>query len=221
MRQMKERAIRGSAWAALVVGCLTAGCGDRVDRAASETAEPVAATAPPGSSVVIGRAPTASGGLPPIVLLTPVEAREVPAQAAKPVMDQVSLTFTPAVMIVRTGQPAEFWNSDDVLHNIRVREEATRQGTFNVALPQGGVYEHTFEREGFYDVGCDIHPGMSAVVIATATPYTAVANEQGDFTIEGVPPGRYRATVHVGSGTIERPVDVVEGRTEVDWRGSE
>jgi Carboxypeptidase regulatory-like domain len=166
--------------------------------------------------MVSGRVPVVSGGSPTLIILAPAEPRELPPQAGKPFMDQVVLTFTPAVLFVRTGQPAEFRNSDDVLHNVRVREDATRQGTFNVAIPTGGVYEHAFERDGFYDVGCDIHPGMSALVIAASTPYTAIADAQGVFTIPDVPPGAYVVTVYAGADKLERPVQVTAGRTDVD-----
>jgi hypothetical protein len=121
------------------------------------------------------------------------------------------------VLFVRSGQPTEFRNSDPELHNIRVREEATKGGAFNVAIPTGETYEHTFERDGFYDVGCDIHPGMTATIIATSTPFTAVADSDGNFTLYDVPPGAYIATIHAGGREIERPVDVNEGRTEVDF----
>ena len=149
------------------------------------------------------------------MVLEPREPRELPAQTAAPVMDQISQTFTPAVLFVRTGQPAEFHNSDDVLHNIRVRNEETKEGTFNVALPTGGAYIHTFSTAGFYDVGCDIHPGMSAVVVASRTPYAGLADPDGAFSIADVPPGSYTLTVYADVRTIQRTVTVVPGRTDV------
>ena len=168
------------------------------------------------TALVSGRVPVVGGGAPSIVILEPTTAKELPAQPSKPVMDQVSLTFSPAVMFVRTGQPAEFRNSDDVLHNVRVREEATKEGTFNVALPTGGAYEHTFARDGFYDVGCDIHPGMAAVVVATSTPYAVLADAQGNYSIADVLPGAYAVTVYAGTQTIERQVEVTAGAFQLD-----
>ena len=168
------------------------------------------------TALVSGRVPVVGGGAPSIVILEPTTAKELPSQPSKPVMDQVSLTFSPAVMFVRTGQPAEFRNSDDVLHNVRVREEATKEGTFNVALPTGGTYEHTFARDGFYDVGCDIHPGMAAVVVAASTPYAVLADAQGNYSIADVPPGAYAVTVYAGTQTIERQVEVTAGAFQLD-----
>ena len=104
-------------------------------------------------------------------------------------MDQVALTFIPGVLIVRTGHPVEFRNSDDVLHNVRVNEDATKAGTFNVAIPMGEDYRFTFEREGFYNVGCDIHPAMSATIYASPSPYVTLSDQGGQFEIHDVPRG--------------------------------
>ena len=93
-------------------------------------------------------------------------ARTFPPQTEKPVMDQAGLTFGPELLLVRTGQPVEFRNSDDTLHNVRVSHEETRTSAFNVAIPTGESYTYTFERDGFYRVGCDIHPAMAASVFA-------------------------------------------------------
>ncbi len=126
------------------------------------------------------------------------------------------MTFTPAVLFVRTGQPARFRNSDGLLHNVRVRHRTTAEGTFNVALPQGGSYEHTMPRDGIYDVGCDIHPYMSAVIFAAATPFTALVETDGTFIVRDVPPGSYTATLHGSEAPVVRPVEVGGGRTELD-----
>ena len=185
-------------------------------------AEPTASTPPPAAAApestqgaVVGRAP-AGGGQPSIVVLQSRTPAEVP-QAAPPVMDQIALTFIPGLLVVRTGHPAEFRNSDDQLHNVRVNEDATKAGTFNVAIPMGEDYQFTFEREGFYNVGCDIHPAMSATIYASASPYTALTDQSGQFEIRDVPPGSYKAIVFAGAERLERPVEVSSARTELDF----
>src|SRR5207342_2691129 len=104
-----------------------------------------------------GRSPAASGGFPSIIVLEPHAPGDPPPQAVVPYMDQVQQSFIPSILLVRTGQPTEFRNNDDVLHNVRVREDATHSPAFNVAIPTGEKYLFTFARDGFYDVGCDIH----------------------------------------------------------------
>jgi plastocyanin len=192
-----------------------AGC----SRRATESAPPgAAAVTTPGAPfhVVAGRVPTARGGMSAIVILEPRTPREFPPQAEKPFMDQISQTFFPAVLFVRTGQPTEFRNGDDVLHNVRVREQETKQGTFNVAIPTGQVYIHTFPRDGFYDVGCDIHPGMAAQIVATSTPYAVMADTDGNFVFDDIEPGAYTMVVYTGADKIERSVEVSGARTVVN-----
>lgn len=169
-----------------------------------------------GILTVTGRSPAASSGYPSIVLLEPRAVSELPPQAFVPIMDQVQQTFIPPLLLVRTGQPTEFRNNDDVLHNVRVREDATRSGAFNVAIPTGEKYIFTFQRDGFYDVGCDIHPGMSAQIMAASTPYMTTADNDGAFVIENVPAGSYKATVYAGGQKIEKTVDLAAGKSELD-----
>jgi plastocyanin len=195
---------------ALVVICATASaCSKPQQSLPSETqthketaAQPAAGGS--GPATVTGVLPKAVGGFPSILILEPQGPANVAPPADTPYMDQIQQTFIPPVLMVRTGQPVEFRNNDEVLHNVRVREDATHTPAFNVAIPTGEKYTFTFPRDGFYDVGCDIHPGMSAQIVATASPYTAVADAQGNFAIANVPSGGYKAIVYAGSEKIER-----------------
>ena len=188
----------------------------RAESAASTPPPAAAATPSASQGVVAGRVPTGGAGPTSIIVLQPKAPVEAP-QVLPPVMDQVALTFIPGVLLVRTGQPVEFRNSDDVLHNVRVNEDATKAGTFNVAIPMGEDYRFTFEKEGFYNVGCDIHPAMSATIYATPSPYATLSDKAGKFEIRDVPPGTYNAVVFAGSQRIERPVEVPPSGTEVDF----
>lgn len=123
-------------------------------------------------------------------------------------MDQVGQTFGPPVLFVRTGQPVEFRNSDDTLHNVHVNNEDTREPAFNVAIPTGNSYNYTFTRDGFYHVGCDIHPAMSAEIVSTSSPYALQADTDGSYAFEDVAPGTYTLTVYAGGKKTERDVTV-------------
>jgi plastocyanin len=209
--------MRRSIGALVALACISIGCSNETAVAEGDAAAAAPAAAPsiPAQSTVNGKAPV-SAGQPSIVVLQPRNPREFPAQSEKPVMDQIALTFVPAVLVVRAGQPVEFRNSDPELHNIRVREEATKEGTFNVAIPTGQIYQHTLAREGFYDVGCDIHPAMTAMIYASSSPYAALTDAAGNFTIYDVAPGPYTITLYIAGDRIERPVDVTAARTDIN-----
>jgi plastocyanin len=206
---------------ALVLVTLISACSSSSSEAPPASSEkpapaPAAAADESGTYTVQGSLPPAIGGFPSIVLFE----RSAPVQEADPPvtleMDQVQQTFIPAVLMVRTGHPVNFRNSDEVLHNVRVREDATHSPAFNVAIPTGEKYTFTFPRDGFYDVGCDIHPGMAAQIVATGTPYSAVADASGAYSIPGVPSGTYKVVVFTGSQKIEREVTVARDQTRID-----
>jgi plastocyanin len=191
--------------------------------ACSSEPAPPAATTPAATAAPAAHSATDAGRIvgtvqasgTAVVVLAPKSGQTFPPQGVKPVMDQVSLTFIPELLVVRTGQPAEFRNSDDVLHNVNVKHEETREQQFNVAIPTGGSFEHTFGRDGFYRVGCDIHPAMTASVFAATTPFTTVAGTDGGFAFDGVPPGPWTVTVYTGGKRLHKDVDVKGGVTEV------
>ena len=175
------------------------------------TAAPAPASAATGGRIV-GRV-QASGAA--VVVLEPKGARTFAAQSEKPVMDQVSLTFGPELLFVRTGQPAEFRNSDDTLHNVNVKHEETREQAFNVAIPTGSNFEYTFRRDGFYRVGCDIHPAMTASIFAATTPFTMLAGSDGRFAFDDIPPGPWTVTVYTGGKQLHKDVEIKSEVTEV------
>jgi plastocyanin len=200
------------------------GCSRRPSESVAPPAPVAAAKAsdvPSNSSAhqVTGRVPRTTTGYPAIVILEPREHREFPAPAQSPVMDQVSLTFVPNILFVRTGQPVLFRSNDSTLHNVNVKEDATNAQAFNVVIPPGATFSHTFKEKGFYNVGCDIHSAMSATIIATSTPYTALAEEDGTFALPDVDPGAYTLTVYAGAEPIVRNVDVQGPRTQIVIEG--
>ena len=197
---------------------LAAGCSRPTEKAAAPTATSAPAPATPASAApdttatIVGK--VRASGLA-VVALEPNSARAFPPQPDKPVMDQVGLTFGPEVLLVRTGEPVEFRNNDDTLHNVNVKHDETREQAFNVAIPTGANFEYTFTREGFYRVACDIHPAMAASIYSAYTPYSAVADSDGRFTFSDVPAGAWTITVFAGGRRLQKDVDVKGGTTDV------
>ena len=179
--------------------------------ATTSTPAPAAAPTTAGGRIV----GTVLGAGAAVVVLAPTGGRTFPPQTERPVMDQVGLTFGPEMLFVRTGQPVEFQNNDDTLHNVNVKHEETREQAFNVAIPTGGNFEYTFARDGFYRVGCDIHPAMTASVFAAATPFTALAATDGSFAFDDVPRGPWTVTVYTGGKRLHKEVEIKGDVTEV------
>jgi plastocyanin len=156
-----------------------------------------------------------------IVVLESKMNRSYPPQTEPPIMDQAGETFSPGVLFVRTGEPVEFRNSDDTLHNVHVGNEETREPAFNVAIPTGEKYTYTFQKDGFYHVGCDIHPAMSAEILATSTPFATLAEANGTFSFADVPPGAYTLRAFSSGRRWQQDLEVRSGVNAVALIDSE
>lgn len=127
------------------------------------------------------------------VWLVPVAPASVPEIAGDPKpaprLVQRNKSFEPRVVILRAGTTVEFPNRDPFFHNVFSLFDGKR---FDLGLYEaGGTRFIHFDKAGISYIFCNIHPEMSAVVIAVATPYYALTDRGGNVSIRGVPPGRY------------------------------
>lgn len=114
---------------------------------------------------------------------------------------QKNRTFIPHLLIVPVGSEVLFPNKDPFFHNVFSLFEGQR---FDLGLYEAGSTKgFTFSRVGVSYIFCDIHPEMSAVVIALSTPLYAIADPHGTFRIHGVPIGEYE--LHVWIEGMPRP----------------
>jgi plastocyanin len=138
-----------------------------------------------------------------------LEGYTFPPSASPVVLDQVGCLFTPRIVGVQVGQPLRLLNSEQVLHNVHAKPKHSRDR--NLALPtKGSSREVTFERaEAMVPVVCDVHPWMKAWIGVIDSPFYAVTDEAGAFTLTGLPPGRYVLRVwHEVLGTREQTIEV-------------
>ena len=171
-----------------------------------------------------GRAPRATGGFASVLTFEPLAAGPTTARAGgePPILDQFGTAFEPRVLVARKGERVTFRNSEDVLHNVHVKDRASGETVFNVATIPYGVYEHRFEVPGVYDVSCDTHPAMAAFLVVTDAPFAIVAAADGAFEMDAVPTGRYRVTVWNldPERCLEREVSIEGPRSEIDLEPS-
>jgi hypothetical protein len=108
------------------------------------------------------------------------------AQLSEPVeLDNQGCQFVPHITLVRSGQPLLLKNSDPVGHNTKV-------AMFNQIIPSGNQVQTKIERAAALplQVGCNIHPFMTAYVLVQDHPYMAASAEDGTFEIKNVPTGK-------------------------------
>jgi plastocyanin len=184
--------------------------GGRADLEVSTTTD----RAKDGTAAVAGKLAPALAPAGTLIVLEPQGGLEVPVTDAPAIMDQAGYEFLPAFLIAQAGQPVQFRNSEDVLHNVRVANAATQEPVFNVATLAFGKYEHKFQ-PGYYNVSCDIHSTMRASILVTASPYTATTGGDGRFNLSHVLPGQYNLTIYAGAAPVVRPVAIKSGRTDL------
>ena len=138
-----------------------------------------------------------------------LEGKTFPAPAEKKEVDQVGCQYTPRVQGLQTGQPIAIKNTDATLHNVHALTTANTE--FNQAQPQGlPPFDKTFDKpEVMVHVKCDVHPWMTAWVGVLPHPYYAVSGEDGSYSIDKLPPGKYTLEAwHEKLGTQTQEVTI-------------
>jgi plastocyanin len=125
---------------------------------------------------------------------------------------QKNRMFSPHLLVIPTGSVVSFPNADPFFHNVFSFFNGKR---FDLGLYEAGTSkEVVFSREGVSYIFCNIHPEMSAVVLALATPLYGVADASEKVTIHDVPPGGYYLHVWV-EGFMQPALDRMTRRVEI------
>jgi plastocyanin len=114
-------------------------------------------------------------------------------QTQNPRLDQRNKSFEPHVLVVPIGSVVAFPNHDPFFHNVFSLFEGKR---FDLGLYEAGSTRGVhFDKPGVSYIFCNIHPEMSAVVIALDTPYYGISDPRGQVVIANVPSGKYTLRV--------------------------
>jgi plastocyanin len=106
---------------------------------------------------------------------------------------QRNKSFQPHLLVVPVGSVVDFPNRDPFFHNVFSQFDGKR---FDLGLYEAGATNSVhFDRVGVSFLFCNIHPEMSAVVVAVNTPYYGVSDRAGNIKIGNVPDGKYEMHV--------------------------
>ncbi len=106
---------------------------------------------------------------------------------------QHNKSFHPHVLVVPVGSTVDFPNRDPFFHNVFSLFDGKR---FDLGLYEAGATNSVrFDRLGVSFLFCNIHPEMSAVVVAVDTPYFGLSDRAGNISIPNVPEGKYELHV--------------------------
>lgn len=137
----------------------------------------------------------------------------------RPRMDQRNETFVPHVLAIVAGTTVDFPNSDHTYHNVF---SLSKTRSFDLGRYAVGRSKSVrFDRPGIVRVFCDIHSHMSAFILVFAHRYFSVADVDGSYRLEGVPPGTYTVMAWSESAPLEsRRVVVPDAGGEIEMNFS-
>jgi plastocyanin len=167
----------------------------------------------PDPSLVLGRE---NGVANVVVSLVGVsQGKQMEPLAEPATLDQVECEYVPHVQVVPVGTTLQIINSDPILHNVHAHLNGT-ESIFNLAMPiQGYRIQRSLDIPGIVSVKCDAgHTWMSAYIVVQEHPYYSVTTEDGFYSIEDVPAGKYRLKLwHGWLGETEVAVEMEANAT--------
>ncbi len=158
-----------------------------------------------------------------VVYLEPIGGAKWKAPATNTSIAMQARQFAPRIRVITEGSKVEFPNQDPFNHNVFSKAS---QGPFDMdSYGKGKSKDNTFKSAGIYPIYCNVHPRMTAFVIALKTPHFAQVSKDGRFTLDKIPAGNYKIHVwHDRGGTqsadLVVPVTGLAGlKYELDVRG--
>ena len=119
---------------------------------------------------------------------------EVPLRHAE--LNQEQMLFHPLVLPVVVGTVVDFPNNDNLFHNVFSYSSPKE---FDLGrYPQGQRKSVRFDKPGIEKVYCDIHSYMYATILVLDNPFFASPDNDGNYTISGVPAGSYKISLWYG-----------------------
>jgi len=147
--------------------------------------------------------------------------RPLSAMGTEFVVDQNGCSYSPHVLLLPMNREVTILNNDGLLHNIH---------TFGTKNRPVNIAQTKFQKElrmkftvpERIPVKCDIHGWMSAWFVVVDHPYHSLTDEEGKFSLTGVPPGTYTVSCWqelLGEQTIQLTAEAGSTVT-VDFRYS-
>jgi len=128
-------------------------------------------------------------------------------------LGQRNFQFDVYVLPLRVGTKVVFPNHDEAYHNVFSYSKAKR---FDLGryLKNETQPAEVFDKPGVVKLYCEIHEHMNAVIVVVDSPFFTATDEEGNFTLSGIPAGSYTLKAWLGKKKIvEKAVTLKDGET--------
>jgi plastocyanin len=150
---------------------------------------------------------TAKPGADAVVYLVSQDPKaKLPAPKGSKV-SQKGARFNPKVMAVQVGSAVDFTNDDWVTHSVYSKSAPK---SFDLGLYEKNAKKVvTFDQPGEIELLCSLHPRMHATLVVVPSALFAPVADDGSFSIDQVPAGKYDLVLHpVGGAEVKKTVEV-------------
>ena len=132
---------------------------------------------------------------------------------------QQACEFMPYMQIMHNEGNAAIINEDPVLHNIHSYEiiGKAKKTVMNISQPEVGTINKKIKlkRGVGMKIECDAHDFMHGFVFVAKNPYYAQVAEDGTYTIDNIPAGKYKVRAFHGTlGTQKGKATIAGGDTQ-------
>ncbi len=147
-----------------------------------------------------------------IVYLIPKRPGQIKASNKTHDVSQKGRKFNPDLIVAYQGDNVRFLNDEsrEIDHNVYSLSKAS---TFDLGLGEkGSVLKKSFTRPGRVNFYCSVHKRMEGKLVVLPSPYFAILEKPGAFTLEGIPKGEWELTALVFHRRYKpRPVIIKNG----------
>jgi|SRR5579863_76836 len=127
----------------------------------------------------------------------------------------INCTFSPLVSVVENHQQITVVNEDPVIHNLQVYQVEKGNIVLNQPLPVESTQRGTVNFAKSTKISqtiCGMHEFMQNWTFVVDNPYYAITDNDGRFSIDGLPPGTYTVMAwHPNMNIVSKTVTVTPG----------
>ncbi len=132
---------------------------------------------------------------------------------------QKGCEFQPYIQIMQNDSNAAIVNEDSVLHNIHTYEiiGKAKKTVMNISQPDMGTINKKvkLKRGDAMKIECDAHDFMHGFVFVAKNPYYAQVADDGSYSIDNIPPGKYKVMAFHGTlGTQKGKIEIAAGASQ-------